>query len=362
MTVALLGTTKSYEDQYKEILKIENSDLYKRFYKSNGQQRSTKDILNEYGIDANDKATQERFARYGIRLIGQEKGNAVDALADAWDGVRSSIKGATDYWNADGQAFMDSLFNKAKKAGAAMRVAGNDFDSTPWAEKQINVKYNASLTEETEANIRAGKPSPVDFGAAGGNIKAAGYGVQDMQSALAEQRKSQAESLQVEVNALDMFTASSTAAYEAIITGSGGASKAFLNMAKQQLTAFGIKETAEAISQVAQGFSALANPLTAPLATMHFTSAAKHAAAAAIAGVGVAAIGSIGGGGGSSASAGGSSGGSRPSFGNSQQPAGGERIIVLMGDSNGNNSPRMEYLNAKRVADLAFGGDGVTNR
>src|SRR5690606_2254304 len=87
-------------------------------------------------------------------------------------------------------------------------------------------------------------------------------------------------------------------AYGAIVDGSSGALAALSNVAKQHLIALGVREAVEAASQFAYGLGALANPLFAGAAAMHFASAAKHAAAAGLAGVGVAAVGAIGGGGG----------------------------------------------------------------
>src|SRR5690606_3104885 len=110
------------------------------------------------------------------------------------------------------------------------------------------------------------------------------------------------EAVQREIDLMREYTSLVGDAYGAIVDGSSGAAAALGNVARQHLIALGTREAVEAASQFAYGLGALANPLFAGAASLHFASAAKHAAAAALAGVGVAAIGAIGGGGSSGAS------------------------------------------------------------
>lgn len=161
--------------------------------------------------------------------------------------------------------------------------------------------------------------------------------------------------------AFQMLTGATTAAIDAWITGSmtaGQAIKKFIGEALKslasQMAIEALKHTAYAIGSAAFG---------------DYGGAAKHATAAVAFGVGAAAAATaakaMGGGAPVGTSAGGSasagaSGGS-PSFGGTKQ-ATGERTIVVIGDSFSRSSPRMAQLEAERVVDLAYGGNGVTHR
>ena len=332
MTVALLGTAKGYEAQYQEILKIENSDLYKRFYKSNGQQRSVKDILGEYGIDPNDKATQERFARYGIQLGGGEKAGATDnkavnALNDAWKGVSGTVGGLVDKWNIEGPQALKVLEESIEKTTEAQKKAAEEAKRWRLELAALASKNAKESTDELVKRLQAELSQPgelgdydltnrVDFGAAQSNINASLASVKELQAALAELQSPEQkkysllqqtfgsidemslyrQELELTLGVVDAFGQAVGSSYEAIVTGQGSVSAAFKKMFADQLLALGKSSVVEAIKETALGFGALAS-YQYPAATLHFKSAALHGAVAVAAGVGAAALGAGGGGG-----------------------------------------------------------------
>lgn len=162
-----------------------------------------------------------------------------------------------------------------------------------------------------------------------------------------------ADAVAKDMDRLQRFTDLTTSAYESIVSGSASATQALKSMAQQHLLAFGKREVVEAISQTAMGFGALANPLFAGAAAMHFKSAATHAAAAAAAGVGVALVGGIGGGGGNVAARSGAPGSSNAGSGTSSNQRPTVINYIITGDNHADDSPRIKQRNAKRMVDMA---------
>lgn len=165
----------------------------------------------------------------------------------------------------------------------------------------------------------------------------------------------------------EMFGALSTAVtgmYEAIVTGSEPAGKAFKKMAAGALIAVGAQETVMALKEEAWAIGDLAIGNAAG-AALHQMSALKHAAVAILAGATAHQLGAGGGSssarGASGGSAGASSGGA--SISGSGPMREGPRIVVIQGDSFADDSPRIRQLTAERAFEKAFGpSQGVANK
>lgn len=230
--------------------------------------------------------------------------------------------------------------------GPGQRARSSRAGMTDDEEQEIQ-RANAMYQVEQEEALTASRA--VNFGAAMTSVGQAGSAVVDAKAALLEYAKS----LDVETESMRRFGDAAAGAFETIVTGSGSAGQAAMNMAKQLLLGFGKEQIAKGISQLAQGWAALGNPITAPFAPMHFKSAALHGAAAAAAGVGYSVM---SGGGGSSGAA-----PARPpgasSAGSSGGGSGGGTTInhytIINGDHNADNSPRLAQRNASRLFEMA---------
>lgn len=149
------------------------------------------------------------------------------------------------------------------------------------------------------------------------------------------------------------FTDAIGASYEALVTGSESAGKAFTRFVSGSLLALGKKSAVESLYELAMAW---VHPLDAG---RHLVAAAKLGLVATAAGV---AAGSLGGGGGPSSGGGGegasaagasSGGGGYYGSGAGGDPNRGTERVIVVGDSNGSSSPRFEAVKARRYASLA---------
>jgi len=346
---------------------------------------------------------------------GGEKGfgKAYGQISKEWDGINLAIKDTAMALKGLGENEMQrfgeitgrvagnaqkriealaaaavKLQEEYKKLGKALLGPGVRKEShragmTAEEEREIqeaNARYQVDLDEATTSR-RA-----VDYGAAMQSLSESGSALADMQNALAKLQDPAArertlfesifgpvseidlykQSLEALGGVMDGFTAAVGAGYQAIVTGSQPIGQAMKAAAAASILATGTASAIDAARETALGFGALAwGPIGGVSAAAHFKSAALHAAVAVGAGVAAkglgagSAAGGAAGGGGYGGGAQGQGGGA--TFGGAQ-PAQGERIIVVLGDSHAHNSPRMQQLDAERTVDLAFGGEGVTNR
>jgi len=332
---------------------------YESFTKSIGQDFK---MLGEIGGQTSGKLTGILETILAAQAKAQKSAKEFASIGDKLLGPSWSAKSGLSAEEIMGMS--ESPADRAIRQGAAERAALKAADDAA-----VDQMYR----DEADSRRRT-----VDFGDASSRISGAAAGVQDLQNALADLQKGKQKSfLESTFGAVDEWDTYQSlfqglqgaigGTYEAIIKGSEPAGAALRKGIAAGVMATGKGELVQAIKEEAWAIGSFAYGNIAE-GTAHQLSALKHGAAAALAGVVAKELGAGGGGGSSGGGSGGSgssSGGSSsssPSFGNGQSQAPGERIIVLMGDSQGNNSPRMEYLNAQRVVDLAFGGNGVTNR
>ncbi|HEY9466582.1 MAG TPA: hypothetical protein VIR54_25985, partial [Vicinamibacterales bacterium] len=143
--------------------------------------------------------------------------------------------------------------------------------------------------------------------------------------------------------------------YEAIVTGSEPAGKAFKKAIGEQMLAIGKSEAVLAIKEAAWAVGELATG-NIPGATAHATSAAQHAAAALAAGV---VAHELGAGGSSSAPAkSGGSAGTSASGGTGSGAPQQKQAVIVIGEAFANDTPRMRQLKAKQLVDRAYGSAG----
>lgn len=154
----------------------------------------------------------------------------------------------------------------------------------------------------------------------------------------------------------DGLTNGVSSAYEAIVTGSEPAGKAFKKAIAEQMLAIGKSEAVLAIKEGAWALGDLAIG-NIPGASAHALSAAEHAAAAVAAGV---AAHELGAGGSSTASKGASGGGATTGGGAStggttqQQP---QQTVIVIGEAFAESTPRMRQLQAQQVLKRAGVGN-----
>lgn len=165
------------------------------------------------------------------------------------------------------------------------------------------------------------------------------------------------------------LTESIQGAYSGLVDGAMSGEQALKGILKATLKGMGSRMLGRSIEELAEGWAALGNPFTAPLAPMHFKSAALFAGGAALTGVLASQIGSGGGGGGGSSGAGaGSPGGGVPAYsgGSSGGNSGGNHTTIVYGgpDFHG-SSDRQRQLAARRIVNAALvagENDGVNFR
>lgn len=154
-----------------------------------------------------------------------------------------------------------------------------------------------------------------------------------------------AQEMQAIGEAFGGFADAVGASFEAIVTGSEGAGKAFRKFLSGSLLGIGKKAAVQAIYELAL---AISEPWDAG---RHLLAAGKFALTATAAGVAAAALG----GGGSTAASG--SGGAAPTGNYSPGGAGGQTSTVFVyGDSFADDSPRMRQQKAARLLQLANRG------
>lgn len=314
----------------------------------------------------------------------------VAALTDAFKGFRASLHDVTDFWNADGTAFVDSMEKGFEKTKDKIQKAKEEAKRFRAEIRALSSKNAKDITDAFVEDAESGGylSGLVDRGEAG--YGAAGYGagfgkiIDDTYAKMQAQNRgsSMLESLFGSVDEINLykeswdalggtftaFTDAVGASYEAIVTGQGSVTAAFRNVFASSLMALGKSSVVEALHETALGFGKLAlGPLGGPSAAMHFKSAALHGAVAVAAGVAAGALGGGGGGGGASSAAS-SGGGAGRSLGASvtgqgNQPGEQGRVdrLIIYGDSFADDSPRMRQIKARQLVDRATGGYGEDN-
>lgn len=246
-------------------------------------------------------------------------------------------------------------------------------------ERALNWQVAQSLYEVRKAALAAAEAKarvPVGGTPEGGAIPGSqGGGINATRSALADQAMAEHQARQERQNAeyaaeqrrgADQFqgmdvaqrgfenlTSAAGSLFEAIITGSESAGKAFTKALGGMLKGDAVWSGVQALKAGAYALwlYATGDPAKGSIAA---ASAAKFAITAAAAGAGAALLGAGGGGGGGSGGggAGAGSGGYYGSGSGGDPNRGTERVIVV-GDSNGSSSPRFEAVKARRYASLA---------
>lgn len=126
---------------------------------------------------------------------------------------------------------------------------------------------------------------------------------------------------------------------QAFLAGGNLSGKAFLAMAKGVIAGIAAQAAVKSLFELAEGFAAAANPITAPLAPMHFAAAKIYGLVAAI-GAGVALA--IPGGGSSDTTGGGSAAGSYASTGSPYASTGGSSPQpIVQGRTGGASDPNV---------------------
>lgn len=365
LTVELLKPAVAFEEQRKKLLEIGNTPAFKVLYGDKGVLTTMN--IKSLGLDPKDLSAEQKALarRFGVSVVeeGDSPTRAITGLGAALGSVRDQavtmIDQTADHWDTRGKRAFDSIRDGLKDLGRAAKEARQSFGDIAVIAGMDAGGSRGSSTFSVDAlgNVmrgsigeRAGEQGTDFRGIMNtsrfkGELPSAGT-TDSGKSAFAAQ-------LEEETRLLDSFSQSVAAAYGAVVDGSTSATSAFKGLAKQQLLAFGVKESAEAISQIGYGFGALANPLFAGAAAMHFASAAKHAAAAGIAGIGVAAVNSLGSSVGAAPRAlpaGGSGGGTD---GGTTRVETKTTYVLINGDQHAEDSPRMRQRNAQRMIELA---------
>lgn len=284
--------------------------------------------------------------QHGSFLAGDdETKDPLGSLGRAFDGFRGSVQRTADVWDTRGVSLLDSVRKGMDESAAAAKRTNEEYKKYLASLAELRLKERRNYTDTIE---KPGIGARIDTSL----LEQRGLIDAPMQRERNRFASYETGQLDAELESLQSFIDLSSTAFETIASGSASATQALKGMAQQMLLAFGKKELAEAISQTAYGFGALANPLFAGAAALHFKSAAVHAAAAAAAGIGVAAIGGIGGGGGGG-SGGGGGGSAGGGYGNG---AGRTQTItnyIIVGDHQSEESLRMKQRNAIRLIELA---------
>lgn len=218
----------------------------------------------------------------------------------------------------------------------ASQAAQNDIDrrqAAADAAHRAELQHRAELTDQFHAQI--------DNMPALDNIFGTGKDV----FGNAEPQLAQLEALKT---AFAGFADAAGAAYDAVVTGSEPAGKAFAKFLSGTLLGIGKTAAVKAIYEIAE---AIANPFDAG---RHLLAAAKYGATAVAAGIAASALGG-GGGGGTSAGGAAPTGSYGALTGNGPQGTG-QNTVFVYGDSFAEDSPRMRQQKAKRLLGLAGGG------
>lgn len=208
-----------------------------------------------------------------------------------------------------------------------------------------------------------------------GALPSGGYTIEDVKSLTEAYGKTDAPSfLEGVFGSLDEFDTyrgafealggAVGASLGALIDGSGSAASAFKHFIADTMKSLAISNAIKAITETAEGFASLASGSPAS-ATLHFTAAAKHGLAAVAAGGAAAVLGTTAGDANAARASGGSAGGSRGSSGGSTGGGDDHRpIVIVTGNDQADQTPRMRQVNAQRYVELAIGraGYGTSDR
>lgn len=357
IAVEILKPAASFDELRKKMIQVENTDLYQRMFMKRGE-------------------------AFGDFFGDDETKDPINALGEAWGGVKDSLKGTIDYWNTSGTTFVDSVTDGMKRNAAAAKSAADenarwvkafregqegygrgryniekpDFGS-PYSKKSIDTSGNDQINrafEEIEANRRRMEEQA---------SREARYGESATRrnETFLESTFGPVGEFDVYRSAFEGLTGAVSGAYGAWIDGSMSAGQAFKKFISEAIASLGKQMAIEALKEGAYAI--------ASLAMRDFDGAAKHGAAAAAflggsvaAGVAAKALGGSGSSGGGAAPAGGggsSGGGSRG--GGSGGSGGGESqrpLVVVLGNHFDELSPRQRSLMAERQLKKVLGGDG----
>lgn len=321
-------------------------------------------------IDQIKKHTEDLQRQWmSLLTTGHSGADPYGAITGAWGNLKEALKSNVDYWNNDGEAFIDKFVAGMKKVGKAKQeltfgmfanVGQTDYDfdwygktTSPGSAASMNAQGFAIDEQKLLEQITAG----MDLRSVDEQYRS--FNAQQSNSKL-EQMFGPIDEFNAYQEAFNMLGGAVTSAMDAWIDGSMSAGEAVKKFIGQALKALASQMAIESLKHGAYALGSLAFG--------DVRGAGQHAAAAAAFGVGAAAAAvaakSMGGGAAptsAGASAGGSAGGGSSFAGTAQQGTG-ERIIVVMGDSFSRSSPRMQQLDAERTVDLAFGGNGVASR
>lgn len=340
---------------------------------------------------------------------GGEKGfgNAYGEITKQWNALGDTAIDTAKAFKSSGEALLNTLgFVGERVASNAQKAMENSVaNARKMAEEYRKIgrallgpgvraeSHRAGMTVEEEQDIQMANARyrveqdealtasrDVNWGAAKESLSASSQALVQAQEAVANLQRDRQQSLleaafgpieQVDLykqafeslgGVFQSFSAAAAAGYESIVSGSGSASAAIKKVFADSMMTLGKSSLVEGLKQAALGVGALA-AYNYPEAALHFKSAALHGAVALAAGVAAnaAGVGSSGG-----ASVGGPSGSSSSArsvgnYGGGPTP-GGDRIIVVQGDSFSEDSPRMRQLRAERIVNRAFGSSGVSNK
>ncbi len=302
------------------------------------------DSITAYGVNA--AGALATGGRTGGSLTGNNLGRLVDKynLGDLGEEVVERKR------RGGGAALPNG---RAADASAAAAKAIADW-IVDLAEKKAGLQTSIESTvgqnvASVQGSLTAGSE---DFAAFEEAFNAQAVAQQAMSDAAAYgEATSKMESIFGPLEEIDMYTESFqmlegavSAGFGAWIDGSESAGAAMKKFVAGSLKNWALEMAVQSVRNLAYGFSALANPVTAPTAGGYFVAAAKFAAGAALAGGAAKALGGGGGGGGSSAS---SSSSAAPVGGSTGASGGGtSNVTVVIGDSFADDSPRMRTRKA----------------
>jgi hypothetical protein len=304
LAVELLKPAYAYEEQTKALLKLGNAPAFKILYGDKGVLRGGLAGLKKEDFTAEQI---ELAKRYGVTF--NEAKDPIEGVAKAFAGVKAAIRENVDYWNNDGQAFIDDFTSGMRKAGKAakeaqtvrqlVKMGGTDYDFDVSGSDVLGSaafqNYRGFAIDEQKLleQVTAGHMADYE------SLRTAGsrydkFNAGQSQSKL-EEMFGPVDEFNVYAEAFNMLGGAVTSAMDAWIDGSMSAGEAVKKFIGQALKGLASQMAIESLKHGAYAIGSLAFG--------DVRGAGQHAAAAAAFGAGAAAAAvaarSLGGGGGS---------------------------------------------------------------